>query len=90
MENDNNEKQTKRICKKCLLKEFDYDKYQKDLLKAIEILDKDVKADNELYDNRLNICKQCERLFEGTCKACGCYVELRAAVKKSRCPYKLW
>lgn len=44
----------------------------------------------EEYEKRLAICKECERLNAGTCDACGCYVELRAAAKVSHCPYKKW
>jgi len=84
------DKNGKKICKRCLLREFDYEKYQTDLLKYIEMLDKNIKAESDLYEQRLGICKECERLMEGTCLACGCYVELRAAVKKSKCPYKKW
>lgn len=42
------------------------------------------------YETRLAVCKACERLNSGTCSACGCYVELRAAAIAGRCPYKLW
>lgn len=85
MEND-----SVRICKKCLLREFDQQAYMEKLHDYIVKLDKDVRADDELYEKRLARCKECEKLLEGTCLACGCYVELRAAVRKSRCPYKRW
>lgn len=42
------------------------------------------------YEERLSVCTMCEKLHEGTCNACGCYVELRAAAKISHCPYKKW
>ena len=42
------------------------------------------------YEARLAICRICEKLIAGTCGACGCYVELRAAVKMSHCPKKKW
>lgn len=44
----------------------------------------------EEYERRLSICKECEKLNAGTCDACGCYVELRAASKMVHCPYKKW
>ncbi len=47
-------------------------------------------ADAELYEKRLSICKACELLNAGTCLACGCYVELRAAAKAAGCPHKRW
>ena len=44
----------------------------------------------DLYARRLDACKGCGFLEAGTCGACGCYVELRAASKRGRCPYKKW
>lgn len=44
----------------------------------------------EEYESRLAICKECELLNAGTCGACGCYVELRAAAKVGHCPYRKW
>ena len=49
----------------------------------------DMTSDEE-YEKRLSVCQQCEKLNAGTCMACGCYVELRAAAKISRCPNKKW
>lgn len=43
-----------------------------------------------VYERRLAVCKECDRLNSGTCAACGCYVELRALSPMSRCPYKKW
>ena len=42
------------------------------------------------YEARLAVCRTCEKLIDGTCLACGCYVELRAAVRMSHCPKKKW
>ncbi|CBK74094.1 hypothetical protein CIY_12720 [Butyrivibrio fibrisolvens 16/4] len=47
-------------------------------------------AGDEEYEARLLVCRQCEKLNAGTCMSCGCYVELRAAAKISRCPNKKW
>lgn len=83
-------RETKKQCYKCLLRELDEEAYMKQLHRYIELLDRDVKTAKEVYENRLSVCKQCDYLEAGTCLACGCYVELRAAVKKNRCPYKKW
>lgn len=69
---------------------MDEEAYMQKLHRYIALLDRGVKADSGIYENRLAICKECSRLEAGTCQACGCYVELRAAVKKNRCPYKKW
>lgn len=77
------------ICKKCLLREMaEVD------AKMIEKYKKAIKSSDqvapEIYEERLALCKGCDYLNAGTCGACGCYVELRAAGKKSGCPYKKW
>ncbi|MBQ8326296.1 MAG: hypothetical protein IJX86_04425 [Lachnospiraceae bacterium] len=90
MDIDLQEKPNLRVCKKCLLRDFDEKAYFDKLHKYIEVLDESVRTPKELYEKRLETCKNCDKLSEGTCIGCGCYVELRAAVKKNRCPYKHW
>lgn len=80
----------KKPCLKCLLKEMDEKAYMDKLYRYIELLDSDVKTADGIYQKRLAACRQCDYLEAGTCLACGCYVELRAAVKKNKCPYKRW
>ncbi|MDO4293831.1 MAG: DUF6171 family protein [Eubacteriales bacterium] len=77
-------------CLKCLLREMDEEAYMRQLHRYIELLDQDVKAARKLYEERLEACKACDYLEAGTCLACGCYVELRAAVRKNKCPYRKW
>lgn len=80
-----------RFCKKCLTRDMlDKDQYFKTLQEIIEHLDENIKTPGPLYEERLNICTGCERLIDGMCNACGCYVELRAAKKDGKCPYKKW
>lgn len=52
----------------------------------IKNLDKYIKTEEEEYKKRLDICKGCDNLINGMCKICGCFVEMRAAVKKNYCP----
>lgn len=79
----------RRTCRRCLLRELAeadaamIQKY-KDAIKA------DDQVDNNEYERRLSLCKECDYLNQGTCGACGCYVELRAASKAGRCPHKKW
>lgn len=80
----------KRICKKCLLKEYDEKRYYDELDQYIRKIDTASRADDVLYITRLDVCKNCDKLLEGTCLACGCYVELRAAAKSARCPLNNW
>ena len=56
----------------------------------IERLDEDIKTDKALYEERLSICKACNYLVNGMCRACGCFVELRASIKTNSCSYNKW
>ncbi len=84
-----------RICTRCLLRELlDTDEAKRAEYETIEkykqaILAADRVSDVE-YEKRLTVCRACDRLLAGTCAACGCYVELRAAAKVSHCPKKKW
>ena len=80
----------KKFCRKCLLADLDNEKLLADVRQAIDRLDESMKVSSGVYEKRLEICKSCDYLNEGTCGACGCYVELRAAAKTGRCPYKKW
>lgn len=77
---------TLRVCKKCLLREIDEEKYFADLERYIKDLDPDVRVDQETYESRLLLCGKCEKQINGMCRLCGCYVELRAALKVRKCP----
>lgn len=87
---DKNTDEGKRVCKRCLLRESNETEYREKLLVCIEKMDVAIRAEEQLYEKRLLFCKECGKLNVGTCTACGCYVELRAAVKASHCPYKKW
>lgn len=80
----------KKPCLKCLLKEMDEAAYMEKLHRYIEMMDAKSRTSDKEYEERLGKCKQCDYLEAGTCLACGCYVELRAATKVSACPYKKW
>lgn len=46
------------------------------------------QAEDVTYARRLACCGQCTWYSEYMCRACGCYVQLRAAVKGQNCPYE--
>lgn len=80
-----------RSCKRCLLREMaDQEEYFRSLKDYIENMDPDIRASGRLYEERLAVCRKCEMLMQGTCRKCGCYVELRAAVVKNVCPWGKW
>lgn len=79
-----------RICLRCLIRDLAMEDYEQRIGKYIAAISDKDRADDELYEYRLSICKLCEKLVDGTCLACGCYVELRAAAKNAACPHKKW
>lgn len=66
------------------------DEYFKTLQELIANIPAEIKTPYEEYERRLKACTECERLADGMCAACGCYVELRAAKATGTCPYDLW
>ena len=81
---------SKKYCKKCLLAELDNEKLLADVRLAVSRLGRELKVSDEEYAARLDVCRTCDYLNEGTCDACGCYVELRAAARTGKCPYSKW
>ncbi len=80
-----------RVCRRCLTRELaGQEEVYHTIREYIDNLDSDIKAGRELYEGRLEICRECEMLLQGMCRSCGCYVELRAAVGKNVCPRKKW
>nr|WP_307990676.1 DUF6171 family protein [uncultured Niameybacter sp.] len=80
----------KSKCKKCLVRDMDEAIYFENMFNYIENLDQSLKVSSMLYEERLGICKSCERLISGMCNACGCFVEMRAVIKHNNCPYDKW
>ena len=80
-----------RFCRKCLTRELaGQEETYRTIREYIDNLDPDTKADDKIYEERLEICRKCEMLLQGLCRSCGCYVELRAAMEKNNCPRKKW
>lgn len=80
-----------RFCRRCLTREMaGQEEYFASLREYIENLDMDIKAPASLYEERLSVCKECDLLFQGMCRTCGCYVELRAAISRNACPNHHW
>lgn len=71
---------------RCLLKDTPEKELLRNIREYISGLDEEVKADEEVYQKRLSVCESCDKLMNGVCLKCGCYVEMRAAVKNNRCP----
>lgn len=78
-----------RICPRCLIRDL-AEEDQKDLRVYLERIRPEDRADEDEYERRLAVCRECSLLSEATCLACGCYAEFRAYGKRSRCPKKKW
>lgn len=75
-----------RICRKCLLEEMDEKEIYVDLQRYIRQIPQEERTGEAEYRARLQKCRECEQLLSGMCRICGCYVELRAAVRIRSCP----
>lgn len=76
---------TKKICKRCLIDELDFDEVYEDIKQYIREFPSDKRILEEEYSQRLAICRECDELENGICRKCGCFVELRALKKGMYC-----
>lgn len=83
---------SKKIPCKCLLKEAGEQELAQSIAEYVNTLNEEIRADDNLYQKRLSLCRSCGKLLNGTCLKCGCYVEMRAAVITNHCPSeeKFW
>lgn len=75
-----------KICYKCLLEELDEKEIFRSVQELIAAIPPENRTEEGEYRRRLEICRGCDSLISGTCKKCGCYVELRAAGRTRECP----
>ena len=75
-----------RMCKRCLLADMLEDGLKERVYEYIDSLNEDIKVEPKIYQDRLNQCRSCDKLYNGMCRACGCFVEMRAAMKSNGCP----
>ena len=79
-----------KICTRCLLKDLSKEQYEAIIINGLSSLPAEDLTDPNETEKRLSFCKGCEKLNQGTCLACGCFVEIRASLKKGSCPYGKW
>ena len=80
------------VCSTRLMQRFvlkAYPQYATEDAVSKEDIEEEEKEEGS-QEERLSVCKQCDYLNAGMCKACGCYVEMRAAMKARICPYGKW
>jgi hypothetical protein len=78
------------FCRRCLLEDMREEELFQNLREIIDAIPAESKSPDDLYMKRLEICRACDRLINGMCMLCGCYVELRAASIARRCPDGAW
>ena len=78
---------TKNFCRKCLLRDMGtQEEFFGNLRRYIDRIEPELKVEESVYEKRLAECRDCDMLLNGMCRICGCYVELRAVMKKNICP----
>lgn len=77
------------LCKKCLIG-VQAEEYEEMIEKCADAIPARDRADESERRRRIAVCENCEALVGATCRACGCYVELRAMKKATHCPKKKW
>jgi len=51
----------------------------------------DIIADKSISDTRIAICNSCEfLLITRNCAKCGCFVDAKTKVLKTKCPLRKW
>ena len=77
----------KPFCRRCLLEDMPSEAaLMKNILDLISLLPDEQRASEDERLQRLAVCRACDHLADGTCALCGCFVELRAAKARMRCP----
>ena len=72
---------------RCLLQDVPGEREMARIIaERVAAMPEDVRADEAERRNRLEQCKACLSLKDGTCGLCGCYVELRTAKRSQHCP----
>ena len=74
-----------RFCRKCLIPDFVEDK-EGFIRTYLNGIDGHLRTNEREWEERLKFCENCENQINGVCRLCGCFVILRAAVRKNRCP----
>lgn len=76
----------KKLCRKCLLADMEETDYLLHLKAYIAAYPPEKRVADSVYKARLEQCRSCEHLYQGMCRKCGCFVELRALKPHMDCP----
>ncbi|MCD7711465.1 MAG: DUF6171 family protein [Firmicutes bacterium] len=79
------------ICRRCLISDMEDDEHKAELFASvsdyIRSIPDETRCDESLYRQRLDICRSCDELFDGMCRLCGCFAEVRAVKRTGFCPH---
>ena len=58
----------------------------------LDLLSKNNYTTKEIFDNRMSICNDCDRLIKITsqCRECGCFMKMKTRLKNAHCPIGKW
>lgn len=76
-----------RLCRRCLLRDMAEEELYLGIREHVARIPPEQKVSEAVLEQRLTICASCDELISGMCRLCGCYVELRAAMKIRSCPH---
>ena len=67
-------------------------KFSWDLIKYLGNNQETLFASDEIYAERINICKSCDKYIEleNQCAECGCYIPMKAKIVLDSCPLEKW
>lgn len=51
-----------------------------------------ITSTTDVKSSRLQICKQCDKFEKSIdrCTECGCFMQVKAAIKQAKCPLGKW
>lgn len=75
-------------CVKCLLQDMNQTTEYQKLKLYLDSFSEEIRAEEAVYEKRLQECRLCDCLQEGICRKCGCFVEARALRKNGYCPHE--
>ena len=74
------------LCLKCRDMNLSGECLTEYLDRVIGELESEDRVSEETYRARISVCASCPNRWQATCRLCGCYCQIRASIRKNRCP----
>jgi hypothetical protein len=60
--------------------------------KPWDILDPNKRTNEDIYKERMDICRKCQFIINTTktCRKCGCFMEIKTRIDNAYCPIGKW